>query len=93
MKRSEIYLSLFKIPLALLIALLILVSSCEPTPVNFTRADRKLIDSLFQKQKASINIEVDSICKIWAEKNLKNYKDSLQKKRWSEIEQILKSEE
>ena len=70
----------------------LLAISCESPPVNFTRADRRLIDSMFQMQKPAIDKEVDSLCKIWAEKNLDRFKDSLMTKRWSEIEQILQSE-
>jgi hypothetical protein len=76
-----------------LIALLSLLSfaSCEEAPAEFTRTERRMIDSLFQETKPAIDREVDSLCKIWADQHLPQYKDSLMRKRWAEIELILQS--
>ena len=73
-----------------MLALLSFVS-CEEAPTEFTRTERRMIDSLFQETKPAIDREVDSLCRIWADQHLSQYKDSLIQKRWAEIELILQS--
>lgn len=90
MKVQE-YLTFRNIAVSALLALLSF-AACEQAPAEFTRTERRMIDSLFQDTKPAIDLKVDSLCRIWADQYLLQYKDSLIQKRWAEIELILQSD-
>lgn len=72
---------------------LILWLGCESAPIEFTKADRRMIDSIFQDKKPALDQKVDSVCAAWVQQHYKTYKDSLMDRRWAEIEQILRADE
>ncbi len=79
--------------LAISLTLGVLMSACIPTPTELSRADRKKVDSLFVLAKPELEKEADSLCLIWVDENINQYKDSLMDMRWAEIESILSSDE
>ncbi len=72
---------------------LFLCLGCESAPIEFTKADRRMIDSIFHDKKPELDQKVDSVCSAWVQQHYKTYKDSLMDRRWAEIEQILRSDE
>ena len=76
----------------LFIIFIVFLLSCgkENSRIDFTRDEKKLIDSLAQKEIKIIAKEIDSLCKQNFDKRVHALVDSIMAKRLEEQKRLLK---
>jgi len=76
----------------LLLGIFMAFSSCKEEEPRLTRAHRKVVDSLVQKEKVRIRPIIDSLCDIRYEKELKVKADSIVEERMAEIKRKIEAD-
>jgi len=62
----------------------LLTTSCEPEAPRIRSAERKIIDSLYNKKVAILKVELDSMCQLTFDKRVDQAVDSIMAERIAE---------
>lgn len=65
-------------------------TSCTTREVSPTRESRLIIDTIYQQRVMAMQLELDSICKIYMDSVYHRAVDSMLKERQAEIIQLVK---